>query len=450
MIISGKIVRVFTAAILLCFTVCPLWGQESWSLENCIRFALQNNQGLHQIRLDELIAELDLRQSRRNRLPAVALSSDAGMNYGRSVDPNTNLIVNHAFFNNSYSMGLSVDLFRGFMLQSRIRFRKHRMDAARAQGQDAIDELAFEVTAAYYDVIFYRGLAEIADQQKEFSELNLQRMHILVQTGLRAPVDLLDGQARLEEAELVQVQTTNELEKALMTLQRTMNTNEKPDVLPAVADRDVFTRGRPDNPSLVYESHVQWSPRVLMGTYQLQSSLQNVSASRSGFLPALRFQAAYGTGFYETNKDAAGGVIAFGTQLQNNQRQFIGLSLSIPVFGRGAAHHEVKRAGLEADQATARLDQTRQELLFEITENHNRLLALQKEWSQLHKQIEADQLAFRAAQKQYAQGLIGVIELYSAQNRLASTRSQLLRTELSLQLCWHIFDFYQGRRFWEN
>ena len=83
--------------------------------------------------MNEKLAGLNYRQSKWNLLPSVGAGAGAGMNYGRSVDPNTNGIVNTSFFNNSYYLGASVDLFHGFMLQNQIRYQKFRKESAKKQ-----------------------------------------------------------------------------------------------------------------------------------------------------------------------------------------------------------------------------------------------------------------------------------------------------------------------------
>ncbi len=78
-----------------------LTAQGKWTLNQCVTFAIKNNLQLSDAGMNEKIAEINFRQSRWNRLPGIGAGSDAGMNYGRSVDPNTNGIVNTSFLNNS-------------------------------------------------------------------------------------------------------------------------------------------------------------------------------------------------------------------------------------------------------------------------------------------------------------------------------------------------------------
>ena len=126
-----------------------LTAQEKWTLNDCINYALKNNLQLLNADMDKQLAEVSYRQSKWNRLPGIGAGSDAGKNYGRSVDPNTNGIVNTSFFNNSYYLGASVDLFRGFMYQNQIRYREFKKEATENTRLNAADDLAFAVMNAF-------------------------------------------------------------------------------------------------------------------------------------------------------------------------------------------------------------------------------------------------------------------------------------------------------------
>src|SRR5665648_150953 len=102
-----------------------LVAQTNWNLNRCISYAIENNNGLKQTEIQEKLVSEDLNQSKRNLLPGLSASSQAGLNFGRSIDPATNGISNTKFFNNSYAIGASVILFDGFKSVSYTHLRAH-------------------------------------------------------------------------------------------------------------------------------------------------------------------------------------------------------------------------------------------------------------------------------------------------------------------------------------
>ncbi len=448
-------VRVKRPTGYLVFLILLMFGlqvgaQEKWTLNDCISFGIKNNLNLHDADLTEQIAGQNLRKSKWNLLPGVSAGSDAGMNYGRSIDPNTNGIVNTSFFNNSYYLGASVDLFNGFRFQNQISYQKFRKEAAGSNRENTTDDLAFQVMNAFYSVIYQQELLKIANEQKAISEMNVKKTEILVATGLKARADLLEVKANYEKDELFCIQTSNNIASAWVSLKKAMNLPPDQEITLAKTDEDLGAGEISTDVGELFKQTSQWSPYIRMYENDWKASLKLVKMARSGFFPSIRLQAAWNTGFYETNKNAANQTIAFNDQIRNNRSQFVGASLSIPIFSKNAVRSDVRQSKLQSEQAETRLNEAKQTLIFEMEQNYNELTAAWKESQQAGKQLEADSLSFQAAQKKFDQGLISVVEFYTVKSRLANTSAQVLNSKLTLEIKKRILDFYKGTRFWES
>lgn len=428
----------------------PSLAQEKWSLNQCINYALENNLNLQEAGINSEQAGLNFSQTRWNMLPSVGAGTDAGKNFGRSVDPATNSYVNTAFFNNSYYLSASVDLFKGFIYQNQARYRAYKKEASESNRANASDDVAFAVMNAFFNVIFYEELLKIANDQKALSELNVRRIQVMIDAGLKSQADLLEVKANYEKEELFCVQTINNIATSRIGLKKAMN-------LPAERELALLLpEPAPDSSAIVpdisalYKQHSSWSPYIKSFEQELLASQKNVSISRGGFSPSIRLQASYNTGFYETNKNQEGQVIDFRDQINYNQRQFVGASLSIPIFSRNTVRFNVQSAKIEASLARTRLSMAKQTLLYEMESNLNELNASAKELQQAEKQQEADKLAFHAAQKKFDQGMITAIELNTTKNRLANSAAQVLHASLMYELKKRMLGFYRGSRFWEE
>ncbi|HAH25719.1 MAG TPA: hypothetical protein DCL77_18510 [Prolixibacteraceae bacterium] len=425
-------------------------AQQKWTLNECIAFAIKNNLQLQNASLNEKLAEVNYSQSKWNLLPEIGAGVNAGLNFGRSVDPNTNGIVNTSFFNNSYYLGASIDLFRGFMLQNQISYLKFRKESSEDNRLNATDDLAFEVMSAFFSVVYYEELLKIANAQKTLSELNVKKTQILVTTGLKAQTDLLEVKANFEKEELFCIQTSNNIASSWISLKKAMNLPPDQQITLAIpVNETIVAPIVADMPGL-FKQHIEWSPSIRLFENELLASKKYVNMSRAGFFPSISLQAAYNTGFYETNKNADQQTIDFNSQIKNNRSQFVGASLSIPIFGKNSVRFEVKRAKLASEQSQTKLELAKQTLLYEMEQNYNELTASWKEFQQAGRQLEADTLAFHAAQKKFDQGMINAVELYTIKNRLANTTSQVLHSKLTYEMKKRILEFYKGKRFWEE
>jgi outer membrane protein len=301
----------------------------------------------------------------------------------------------------------------------------------------------------FFNVIYYEELLKIANDQKALSEQNVKKVLILITTGLKSQSDLLEVKANYEREELFCVQTINNIATARIGLMKTMNLPTDQSLVLIVPTTEPVYAGNDTDIQTLYVQHTIWSPYIKGFENEFLASKKRVSVSKGGFSPSIMLQATYNTGFYETNKDVNNQVIPFGDQINNNRRQFVGATLSIPIFNKNSVRFDVQSAKIESEQALARLNQAKQKLLYEMEQNYNELNASEKELLQAEKQVDADQLAFQAAQKKFEQGMITAIELNTTKNRLSNSSAQVLHAKLMVEVKKRVIDFYKGNRFWE-
>jgi len=423
-------------------------AQQNWTLNQCISFAIENNINLKEYDILNKLTNEDLNQSKRELLPGISASSNAGISYGRSIDPITNGYVNTEFFNNSYSIGTSITVFDGFRLQNQIKYEKFRRQVSEYNRLNAIDDLAFKVMTSFFDVIYYEGMLEIAKEQVEASKLNLKTTEKQVEVGLKAQADILEMRANLEREELNRIQIENSRKTALLQLKQQMNFVSAEEMKLVDYSGSVVTENI-DDPQGLFNQFTSWSPYYQSFEAKLKASEKNLSLSRSQLYPSISAGGSINTGFSETNKNELGDVIGFGDQFKNNKRQYLGASLYIPVFSRWANRSSVTKAKLEIERAQTILESEKNKLFFEMANNLTDLEALYKEYNQFVKRSEVDNLAFKAAEKKLEQGLINVIEFYIAKNRFANTNSDVLRSRLQWEIKMKTLEFYKGQRFWE-
>lgn len=423
-----------------------LEAQPNWNLTRCISFAIENNIGLEKMEINEKMVSEDLSQSKRNLLPGISASSSAGLSFGRSVDPTTNIIANTRFFNNSYSASTSVTVFDGFNSLNRIEYQKFRKRASELNRMNAIDDLAFGVMTSYFNVLFYEGMLKIATDQVETSKINLKKTEKQVELGLKSKTDQLEMSANMEKEELNRIQMENSLIKTMLQLKQQMNLTEKTEIILEKEQSATLINEKPDQESL-FSSYTQWSPYYQSFVAQMQETKTLLAISRAQLYPSLYANGSISTGYY---KDMSNSAVAFRTQFKNNLGEYVGASLSIPIFNRWSNRSNIKMAKLNIEIAQTTLNQEKQKMYFEMANNLNDLEALQKEYHQYVKQQAADQLVFEAAEKRLGQGLISVVDFYIAKNSLANTNSLVLQAKLQWEIKKKTLDFYMGKRFWEE
>lgn len=424
---------------------------KTWTLEECINYGLDNNQEIKNYSLSYNIANAELQQTTFNYLPEISFGADAGKSFGRSVDPNTNSYINTQFFNNSYSVSASLNLFSGGYNYYNKKYRQQTTAAAQEELTRAKDLLAFRITNLYYDLVYNEKLLEIVKEQQSISEMNVKKTQSLVDVGLKSEVDLLEIKAVLESDNTRAIQTKNNVNLLKLSLQQEMNMN------PADTSFNIVLLNLNNNASsyepVAYNylyNNIDNSPNIKIAQNRFQNGLNEIRISQSQYYPRIYFGANINTGFYETFKDQNNKVIDFQKQLENNVRGSIGVSLNVPIFNKNAVRNNVKKAKINYEIAKNNLEREKNNLHHEINKIYTEQITAYQEIEQTNRQQLADEKAFEAAQKKFDKGLINVIELQSSKVRLAETQASHARAKLTHDSKTKLMKYYQGERFWEN
>lgn len=443
---AKKTILTFT----ILFLAIAVQSQAVRTLNQCIRYALENNLEYHSFELEEQKAKVDVAQRKMDLLPSLSARLSADKNFGRSIDPNTNDVVNTSFFSNYNSLNSTIGVFQGFTRLNRISYSRFMEEAAHWQRINFSDKLAFDVLMNYYDIIYYQGMVELNRKQVELSKKNLRKVERQAESGVKAKADVFEIQATFEREKLMLLQAENKLDEVKQKLKLAMNLPFEEDL--EVASDEATSVSLDANviqSEALYHAFSEKSPYVQIARSQLKAANKNVSIMRGYYLPTLFVYPSVGTGYYETNVDENGNVIAFRNQLDNNMSEYIGATLAIPIFSRNAVRNNVRKAKIEKEQAQNTLEAYQLSVYNEIVTNMRQLEAFYHEYLQSQKQLEANEMAYQVAEKKFDKGLISIIEVLTVKNRLAESESQLLLSKLQWKIKQKTVLFYQGNRFWE-
>ncbi|MDF4220605.1 TolC family protein [Maribacter sp. M208] len=423
-----------------------VFAQESWTLDECVSYALVHNLQLNDFKYTNQSNKETYRQSVRNLLPSVNASSSYLVNYGRAEDPNTGTFVNQDFYSNNYSLESSIDLFQGFQKINAIKASKLLFKATK---EDVLQQkylLAFRVMQAFYDIQFFEGLVEISKEQLTVSQTNYSLVEKQVELGLKAGADLYEAESLLLTDKLNVTQSANQLATAKLTLIQEMNLENTSEIeitkeLPQVVTDAMVNEIKSDS---VYTEAREFLPLIKAQELRAKAARKQVAVSRGRLYPSLSFFAGIGTGYFETTRDTLGKTLPFRQQFRDNTSQYIGVNLSVPISNGWSARSQVKQSKIEKLRAENNLKTQEQELfqtIQQLVQDYNSLLV---ELVQSNQKMEAQNLAFTIAQKRYEKGLINALELFTAKNLYASAQNENLQVKLRSEINKSTLDFYRG------
>ena len=112
--------QVYLTLICLCFGM-TLTAQETWTVEECITYAIENSLTVELSQVNVEGAEVNRKQARDARWPNFNMSSSFGLSFGRVINPSTNTFETDDSYFNSFGASSSVPLWAGSQITKSIR-----------------------------------------------------------------------------------------------------------------------------------------------------------------------------------------------------------------------------------------------------------------------------------------------------------------------------------------
>jgi outer membrane protein len=199
---------IFLTGILFLLSIFGATGQNTWSLQECIDYALENNIVIKQQGLNTQYNENLVSQAKSDMLPNLNAGASNNYSFGRSLN-NDNVYENvNSTQVNGYASS-NMTLFNGFILQNTIRQNKLNLEVAIQEMQKTKDDIILNIAASYLEILFAEELSQIAEDQIVVTKQQIDRTQKLVDAGSLARGALLEIEAQLAREELQQVNDRN-------------------------------------------------------------------------------------------------------------------------------------------------------------------------------------------------------------------------------------------------
>jgi len=433
-----------TAILLAVFTSAK--AQETWSLQKCIDYALENNIQIKQQELNTHYYSNLLEQAKYNRLPNLNATLQNSMSYGRSIgSDNTYLDVN----SNSTTGNISSDvtLWKGFSLTNSIKAADMDLRATLEDMQKAKDDLMLNIAASYLEILFANELVSIAEDLVKITQLQIDRTGKLVEAGSLAKGSLYEIEAQYAREELDVVNAQNRLQLAYLSLYQLLELPstesfliEKPDLPEIGANMTLL------NSMDVFKNAVQLKPAVKSAEYNFESLKNKLKVAKGDLYPTLSLGGSYNNLYNNkyTYSFPSTEYMTFNDQIKSNQRYGFGVSLNIPIFNRFQARAGVSNTQIQLENSELQLQNTKNLLRKDIEQAYTNALAAFKRYIANQKAVVSSREAFRYTEEKFNVGMINSVEYNQSKNNLSKAQSDLLQAKYEYIFRTKILDFYNG------
>jgi outer membrane protein len=418
---------------------------QEWTLEQCIRHAVINNLDIKMQEVNRESRAVELHSARSSRLPSLNANVGQNVNFGRSEQSN-GVIANQSSYNTSLSLSSSMPLFTGFRIKNDIRTREYGVQAAEESLKRAKESITVAVAQAFLEVLLRKEIQKIGEENVKFTTENVKKTEVMVNAGNVPLSQLYEIKSQQASDEAALTSAMNNVALGMLALGQLLELQdlETFDVkLPTLADSATLGEVLSVPSAAIYEDALGVKPQIREAELLLEGSRYSLKSAESGYLPQLSLSAGLSDGYYYAPDNPMNP--AFSDQLNTNLREYIGLSLQIPIFNRFQVKNNVRSAQLDISSRQLALEDAKKTLYKEIQQAYHNAVAAQKSYAAALKTVETSREAFRYADAKYKTGKSSVYELTESQTLLARSLAEEAQAKYSYVFAVKILEFYRGR-----
>lgn len=410
-------------------------------------YAADNASSVVQARWNVAAATVTRNEALADFFPSVSAQVGTQLNWGRSIDPETNTYSNVATFNNGYGIYASLTLFDGGKTYN--RFCKARNEKEKYVNAVEIqrDDRAIAAMMAYADAVYYRKSIDIAQDKLTASQNLLKFIERQEELGLKSRPEVAEARATVADDSYNLLHQRNLHDQAMLTLKSVMN-------YPISQSLDVDTASISPEPSMplddisdIFSLAKEYNPKSRNAAMEVKSGEYDYRIAKGGLMPSISLNAGITTSYYK-NITGQYSSPAFADQFRNNRGEYVSATLSIPIFSGLSRVSEVKRSryALEVarEQQSEQLRQLHDDISAAVMDRDGYAMEIKS----MRAKVEADGEAYRLNIRKYEEGLLSIIDLQISANTYFSSCVTLLQKQMLYILKDKLVEYYKGNKSW--
>ena len=430
------------------------------SLRDCMEYAISNSTKMRIQQAETGNARIARRAAILNAfLPGISTSTSASYSFGRNIDPETNTYINTRSFSNSYSLGASIMLFDGFSAVNNLKISETSLRMGETRERQTEADICLAVMEAYYNVVYYKRLTDICDEQVSVAETSLLKARREEGLGLKGHADVVQMEADLADRQYDLINTRNMYESQLLTLEDLMfwPLDEELVIETGMPDRAGIAAGRdgdavsgaPVTPGLTGSLFadetvafaLQHDPAVLLAEGARLNAKRELNTARWQLLPSVSLSGGWGTSYYNYS---GAQPIPFMEMLKRNLGQSLSMSMSIPIFNRLQRRTNIARRRNALEVAEAQYDQALRDVESEVRRAIQDRDGAAAACLQAQRKAEVQDEAYTLNLKKLEQGLISPLEFQTANNNYLRAQADEMSSLFKYLIKDAVVQYYNG------
>ena len=447
---NAKMKKILIGAMTLVLTASVTAQAKTWTLQECIEYAMQHNITLQRAKLQQQSAKEDVNQSKAALLPSLNASTSHNLGYrpwqSSGITTVTNGTVNtkvdKTSYNGSYGLNASWTVWNGNRNRNQVKLNKLSEEQAELQIQETANSIQEKIAQLYVQILYLEEAVKVNEESLKTSKTNEDRGREMVEVGKMSKADLaqLTAQRSTDEYNIVSAQTQVRNYKLQLKQLLEITGEEEFDIATPAIIQTTDELALEEVPSLasVYEQALATRPEIQSAEMAVKSSDVSIDIAKAGRMPTVSLQASASA---STNSLANNG---WGDQMKSNFNSGAGVSVSVPIFDQRQTKTNVNKARIQRESNLLAL-QDQQKQLYQTIENYwLDATNNQQKFRAAKVTVESEQQSYDLLQEKFNVGLTNIVELMSGKDRLLVAAQNCLQSKYVTILNLQMLKFYAG------
>jgi outer membrane protein len=453
-------------------------AQQKWDLRKCVDYAMANNITIKQTALQAKLSELTLNQSKLGQYPGASFSTSGGYNSGRNQDPTSFSLITQSYVSANMQLQSSAEIFNWYSKRNTIASYEWELAAANASTDKLKNDIALVIANSYLQILLSKEQEKISQIQLQQSQAQLANTLKLVNAGSLPELNAAEMEAQVARDSSTYISAKGNTETSILTLKAYMSLDAATpfevdvppiELIPVEKIADL-------QPDAVYALAIANLPQQKFNDFKLKAAEKSSLAAKASMYPTLSAFGSLGSGYNSRANEITGSSLInaplgkvtvnsidysvfplqpfssytyskqpFFSQLNQNFRQSIGLSLNVPIFNGSSLRTGYYRSKINVQNLQLQQQADNLKLKQDIYQAYNNAVVAMEKFDAGKKNVAAAERSYDFSMKRYAVGMLGTFELITNQNNLFTAKLQNVLNQFDYVFKMKVLEFYRGQ-----
>ncbi len=435
------------SALSLTLAATPLAvDAKTWTLQECIDYALANNITLQKNTISHLSALEDVKQSQAALLPSLSASTSHNVSYTPWPETGSYVIagdkvqasVDKTYYNGSYGVNGQWTVWNGGRNRDQVKANKIAADQAELDSAVTANNIQEQIAQLYVQILYTKEAIEVNKASAETAKANEERGKEFVKVGSMSKADLAQLTAQRAQDEYAVVQSESSLRDYKRQLKQLLQITDQEEFdVAATEPTDAMAMQSIPAMTGVYEQALNLRPEIKNALLGIKASDLNIKMAKSQKMPTVTASAGVNTNTTSMNDNG------WGKQLKNNFGISGGFTVSVPIFDNRQTKTAVNKAQLAKQnyQLDLRNQQTN---LYSTIENYwLQAVNNQAQYQSAKISTQSAEESYKLLSEQFKNNLKNTVELMNGKDALLKAQQAELQAKYLTILNIDMLKFYE-------